>query len=126
MLIPKVFRFLVPEEIRALLEKIDSINTPIDSSYYEICSYIRQTKLRRIEEKFLLNALNRVERDHALAQAMHIVIYNKMERNVTDYDIKLDLKDVLLRNSTVTNTVTNTALGTVQGQRNRVPAGTHR
>ena len=95
MLIPKALRFLVPEEIRALLEKIDSINTLTDSSYLEILAYVRTAKLRRVERKFLRNALDRVERDETLAQAMHIVIYNKMDRPEIIGAAQVDLRQIL-------------------------------
>lgn len=92
MAYPKFLRRLVPEELRALLEKIDSIHSPMDSSYQAIDMFTRTTKLRWFENQLVRSAMKRVQREYALAQAMHIVIYNKMDRFESP-EIDLDVRN---------------------------------
>jgi hypothetical protein len=75
----KVLRHLVPEEIKALLEKIDSLER-YDSSSYPIEHLRRNGKFTWLERKLLSNAVDRVQRRSTLSDAMHIVIYGDVER----------------------------------------------
>jgi hypothetical protein len=72
-------RVLVPQEIRALLEKVDALESPHDSSYATIRMFVREKRLSVLERVLFRAALTRVERRDALAQAMHIVIYGHVE-----------------------------------------------
>jgi hypothetical protein len=74
----KVLRHLVPEEIKALLEKIDTLDR-YDSSSYPIEHLCRNGNFTRLERKLLSNAVARVRRRQTLSDAMHIVIYGTLE-----------------------------------------------
>ncbi len=74
----KVLRYLVPEEIKALLEKIDTLER-YDSSSYPIEHLCRNGNFTRLERKLLSNAVARVRRRQTLSDAMHIVIYGDVE-----------------------------------------------
>ena len=71
----KYLRRFVADEIKALLEKIDSIGE-IDSSYHSIKEFTRKANLTILERALLRNALRTYDRRDAMAQAMHIVIYS--------------------------------------------------
>lgn len=73
----KPLRRLVPEEIKALLEKIDSIDDAFDSSYYTLQEYVRHAKLTRLERFLLRNAMCRIDRHTAMVNAMNIVINSR-------------------------------------------------
>lgn len=75
----KALRFLVPEEVKALLEKIDSLDRT-DSSSYPIEHLVRHGRFTTLERKLLRNALARVKRRQTLSDAMHIVIYGYTEQ----------------------------------------------
>ena len=74
----KALRFLVTEEVKALLEKIDSLDRH-DSSSYPIEHLLRHGKFTRLERKLLRNAIDRVQRRQTLSDAMHVVIYGDVE-----------------------------------------------
>lgn len=74
----RVLRHLVPEEIKALLEKIDTLER-YDSSSYPIEHLCRNGNFTRLERKLLSNAVARVRRRQTLSDAMHIVIYGTVE-----------------------------------------------
>jgi hypothetical protein len=76
----KVLRHLVPEEIKALLEKIDTLER-YDSSSYPIEHLRRNGKFTWLERKLLSNAVDRVQRRRTLSDAMHIVIYGDVEKS---------------------------------------------
>jgi hypothetical protein len=76
----KALRRLVPEEIKALLEKIDSFDSATDSSYYDVNEYMRKARLTRLERALLRDAMYRIERRDAMVNAMNIVIYNHTDR----------------------------------------------
>jgi len=76
----KALRRLVPEEIKALLEKIDSFDSATDSSYYDTNEYMRKARLTRLERALLRDAMYRIERRDAMVNAMNIVIYNHTDR----------------------------------------------
>lgn len=76
----KALRFLVPEEVKALLEKIDSLDK-VDSSSYPIEHLLRHGGFTTLERKLLRNALARVKRRQTLSDAMHIVIYGYTEQS---------------------------------------------
>jgi hypothetical protein len=73
----KALRRLVPEEIKALLEKIDSIEDAFDSSYYTVEEYVRNARLTRLERFLLRGAIRRIERHTAMVNAMNIVINSR-------------------------------------------------
>jgi hypothetical protein len=73
----KALRRLVPEEIKALLEKIDSIDDAFDSSYYTVEEYVRNARLTRLERFLLRGAIRRIERHTAMVNAMNIVINSR-------------------------------------------------
>lgn len=79
----KTLRHLVPEEIKALLEKIDSFDDTSDSSYYHAVEYVRKEKLTRLERFLLRDALNHIARRSAMVRAMNIVIHNTRESEQT-------------------------------------------
>lgn len=79
MSLHKALRFLVPEEVKALLEKIDSLDR-IDSSSYPLEHLVRHGRFTTLERKLLRNALARVKRRQTLSDAMHIVIYGYTEQ----------------------------------------------
>lgn len=70
----KALRRLVPEEIKALLEKIDSFDSLFDSSSYPTRDFVRNAKLTRLERFLLRNALHRIERRDTMVHAMSLVI----------------------------------------------------
>lgn len=74
----RLARLLVPEEIRALLEKIDGICSVTDSSYHTIKEFLRYARLNRLERWLVRNALSNLARRETLHDAMHLVIYNKL------------------------------------------------
>ena len=71
----KALRRLVPEEIKALLEKIDAFDTLTDSSSYPTKDFVRNAKLTRLERFLLRDALNRIERRDTMVRAMELVIH---------------------------------------------------
>lgn len=79
MSLHKALRFLVPEEVKALLEKIDSLDRT-DSSSYPLEHLVRHGRFTTLERKLLRNALARVKRRQTLSDAMHIVIYGYTEQ----------------------------------------------
>lgn len=90
----KTLRHLVPEEIKALLEKIDSFSDTTDSSYYHAVEYVRKEKLTRLERFLLRDALNQIARRSAMVRAMNIVIHNTREPE-QGYNIGTDLANSL-------------------------------
>lgn len=80
----RLARLLVPEEIRALLEKIDGICSVTDSSYYNIKEFLRYARLNKLEEWLVRNAMRNLSRRETLHDAMHLVIYNKIPVTVVE------------------------------------------
>lgn len=76
----RLARLLVPEEIRALLEKVDGISSVTDSSYHTIKEFLRYARLNRLERWLVRNAMNSLARRETLYDAMHIVIYNQIPK----------------------------------------------
>lgn len=73
-IIERNLRRLVPDEIKALLEKADSLEGENDSSLYPIKEYTQRARITRLE-KFLINrVIWRIERRDALVAAMNIVL----------------------------------------------------
>ena len=70
----KTLRRFVPEEIKALLEKIDSFDTATDSSSFYVKEFVRHAALTRLERFLLRHALRRIDRRDTMMQAMNIVI----------------------------------------------------
>lgn len=86
----RLARLLVPEEIRALLEKIDGICSVTDSSYHTIKEFLGYARLNKLEQLLVRNALNGLARRETLHDAMHIVIYNQIPKpspGRTDEDV---------------------------------------
>jgi hypothetical protein len=76
-------RRLVPEEVKALLEKIDSLDDSGDSgdsSSYAIRNLLNNGSFTWLEHKLLREAWNRKSRRYTLRNAMHIVIYGDVEK----------------------------------------------
>ena len=71
----KALRRLVPEEIKTLLEKVDSFDTLTDSSSYHTREFVRHAKLTRLERFLLRDALSRIERRDTMVRAMELVIH---------------------------------------------------
>lgn len=76
----RLARLLVPEEIRALLEKTDGICSVTDSSYHTIKEFLRYARLNKLERWLVRNAMNSLARRETLHDAMHIVIYNQIPK----------------------------------------------
>jgi hypothetical protein len=103
----KALRCLVPEEIKALLEKIDTLER-YDSSSYPIEHLRRNGKFTWLERKLLSNAVARVQRRRTLSDAMHIVIYGDVEKDPEE----AYLSDKLLNNL---GPIGASSIGTIRG-----------
>lgn len=73
-IIEKNLRRLVPDEIKALLEKIDSLEDHHDSSFYSIKEYARRARLTWLEKFLLDRGVGRIERRAAMVSAMDLVL----------------------------------------------------
>ena len=84
-MLTKLLRFPVPDQIKALLEKIDSEGAALDSSSRrKIESLIREDNLTRYERYLLKQGLAKYERAKTLDKAMCIVLNEKDERDLID------------------------------------------
>jgi hypothetical protein len=81
-MLTKLLRFPVPDQIKALLEKIDNEGAALDSSSrYKIESLIREHNLTRYERYLLKQGLTKYERAKTLDRAMCIVLNQEDERD---------------------------------------------
>lgn len=84
-MLTKLLRFPIPDQIKALLEKIDSEGAALDSSSRrKIESLIREDNLTRYERYLLKQGLAKYERAKTLDKAMCIVLNEKDERDLID------------------------------------------
>ena len=84
-MLTKLLRFPIPDQIKALLEKIDSEGAALDSSSRrKIESLIREDNLTRYERYLLKQGLAKYERAKTLDKAMCIVLNEKDERDFID------------------------------------------
>lgn len=86
-LIDKLLRLPLAPEVLALLEKIDSIDSIYDTSYYPIERLLDNEGFSRYERRMLKSALNKVTKRHAYSCAMHVVIKNELPRRPRDRDV---------------------------------------
>ena len=73
-MLQELLRKPLPQEIVALLEKIDSLDSRDDSSYYRAMALVQSKQLTWYERKLLRNALDKIARREILVTAMQIVI----------------------------------------------------
>ena len=73
-MIQELLRKPLAKEVVALLEKIDSIETSADSSYYRAKALIEAGQFNRYERMLLRNAVSRIPRRETLHEAMNVVI----------------------------------------------------
>ena len=84
-MLTKLLRFPVPDQIKALLEKIDSEGAALDSSSRrKIESLIHVDNLTRYERYLLKQGLAKYERAKTLDKAMCIVLNEKDERDLME------------------------------------------
>ena len=76
-IIEKNLRRLVPDEIKALLEKADSLDGEDDRSLYPIKEYAQRARITWLEKFLLKRVIWRIERRDALVDAMNIVLNQK-------------------------------------------------
>lgn len=79
----KLLRKPLPQEVLALLEKIDSIDDTSDSSYYRAKSLVRDGHFTRYERALLRNALGKIARRETMRHAMGVVINEPCESDQT-------------------------------------------
>ena len=97
-IIEKNLRRLVPDEIKALLEKADSLDGENDSSLYPIKEYAQRARITWLEKFLLKRVIWRIERRDALVDAMNIVLNQKGWRYGYGAQIgTVQLKDQLAR-----------------------------
>jgi len=77
-LLQTVLRAPLAPEVLALLEKIDSIESIFDTSYYPIKKVLHLDGFSRYERWMLVRSFNQIEKRHAYSCAMHVVIKNEM------------------------------------------------
>lgn len=77
-LLQTVLRAPLAPEVLALLEKIDSIESIFDTSYYPIKKVLNLDGFSRYERWMLVRSFNQIEKRHAYSCAMHVVIKNEM------------------------------------------------
>ena len=84
-MLTKLLRLPIPDQIKALLEKIDSEGAALDSSSRrKIESLIHEDNLTRYERYLLKRGLVKYERAKTLDRAMCIVLNEKDERDLID------------------------------------------
>jgi hypothetical protein len=87
-MLTKLLRFPVPDQIKALLEKIDSEGAALDSSSRrKIESLIHVDNLTRYERYLLKQGLAKYERAKTLDRAMCIVLNQEDERDRAEKQI---------------------------------------
>lgn len=80
----KLLRKPLPQEVLALLEKIDSIADTSDSSYYRAKILVRDGHFTRYERALLRNALGKIARRETMRHAMGVVINEPCEISQLD------------------------------------------
>lgn len=118
-IIERNLRRLVPDEIKALLEKVDSLEGENDSSLYPIKEYTKRARITWLE-KFLLNrVIWRIERRDALVAAMNIVLNRDGWRYGYGTQIGLQLKEQLAKSISTTQDVAQSNLNRAQAEVDR-------
>jgi hypothetical protein len=74
----KFLRYPLAPEVLALLEKIDSIESVFDTSYYPIKKVLNLDGFSRYERWMLVRSFSQIEKRHAYSCAMHVVVKNEM------------------------------------------------
>lgn len=82
-MIKHLLRKPLPQEVVALLEKIDAIETRDDSSYHRAMAIVHGGKFTRYERALLRNALGKIMRRETLHEAMEVVINAPSQEGVT-------------------------------------------
>lgn len=82
-MIKHLLRKPLPQEVVALLEKIDAIETRADSSYHRAMAIVHGGKFTRYERALLRNALGKIMRRETLHEAMEVVINAPSQEGVT-------------------------------------------
>ena len=79
----------LPQEVVALLEKIDSLDSRYDSSYHRAWVLVtdKRNKFTWYERKLLLNALGKIARREVLGEAMQVVINAPHEESVAQSSV---------------------------------------
>ena len=79
----------LPQEVVALLEKIDSLDSQHDSSYHRAWVLVtdKHSKFTWYERKLLLNALGKIARRETLNVAMQVVINAPQEESVVQSSV---------------------------------------
>lgn len=72
----KLLRSFVPQEVVALLEKIDATNSTSDSSYQGAKSLLRDGDFNWLERKLIKHAIGKISRRETLGKAMNVVVFN--------------------------------------------------
>ena len=114
-IIEKNLRRLVPDEIKALLEKIDSLEDHHDSSFYSIKEYARRARLTWLEKFLLDRGVGRIERRAAMVSAMDLVLNQGYgaQLGAVQSAASLNLKEQLAKSIHATgNVVQSTLYGT--------------
>ena len=79
----------LPQEVVALLEKIDSLDSRHDSSYHRAWVLVtdKRNKFTWYERKLLLNALGKIARRETLNVAMQVVINTPQDEGVAQSSV---------------------------------------
>ena len=78
----KLLRSLVPQEVVALLEKIDATDSTSDSSYRSASALVRDGNFNWLERKLLKNAISKISRRETLSWAMNVVVFNNINGEI--------------------------------------------
>lgn len=84
--IEKLLRSLVPQEVAALLEKIDATDSTSDSSYRSASALVRDGNFNWLERKLLKNAISKISRRETLGWAMNVVVFNNINGEIIQPD----------------------------------------
>lgn len=84
-MIKELLRKPLPQEVVALLEKIDSLTDRSDSSYYRARSLVESGTFSRYERLLLRRALNELPRRETLHDAMDVVINTPVQEGIAPY-----------------------------------------
>ena len=78
----KLLRSLVPQEVVALLEKIDATDSTSDSSYRGAQTLLRDGNFNWLERKLIKHAISKISRRETLSWAMNVVVFNNINGEV--------------------------------------------
>lgn len=77
----RFLRYPLAPEVLALLEKIDSIESFYDTSYYPVKELVNDGGFSVYERWMLKRALSRISRRHAYSAAMHVIVKNELPKH---------------------------------------------